>query len=112
VTELDLPAVAGAGQGSAGATEFVLLGLPDVHGAIRGKALRPAAFERAVADGAVMTDLLLALDPTDTPIDDYDAVGIRSGAGDLVVRPDTTTERELSWRPGWRVCLARPYWPD
>jgi glutamine synthetase len=112
VTELDLPAVAGAGRGSAGATEFVLLGLPDVHGAIRGKALRPAAFERAVADGAVMTDLLLALDPTDTPIDDYDAVGIRSGAGDLVVRPDTTTERELSWRPGWRVCLARPYWPD
>ena len=97
---------------AAGEGEFVLLGLPDVHGSIRGKALRPAAFEAALQEGTVMTDLLLALDPTDQPITDYERFGIRSGAGDLVVHPEPETLRELSWKLGWRVCLATPSWPD
>ena len=92
--------------------EFILVGIPDVNGSIRGKALRPAAFESAVRDGTVMTDLLLALDPTDTPISDYTKFGIRSGAGDLLVRPDITTLHDLTWRPGWKICLATPSWPD
>jgi glutamine synthetase len=92
--------------------EFILLGMPDVNGSIRGKALRPAAFESAVRHGTVMTDLLLALDPTDTPISDYTKFGIRTGAGDLIVHPDLTTLHELTWRPGWKVCLATPSWPD
>jgi glutamine synthetase len=92
--------------------EFILLGMPDVNGSIRGKALRPAAFEAALRDGTVMTDLLLALDPTDTPISDYTKFGIRSGAGDLLVRPEPSTLHELTWRPGWKVCLATPSWPD
>ena len=92
--------------------EFILLGMPDVNGSIRGKALRPAAFESALRHGTVMTDLLLALDPTDTPISDYTKFGIRSGAGDLLVRPDVSTLHELTWRPGWKVCLATPSWPD
>jgi glutamine synthetase len=111
VTEV-APAGARRDVGSAGDAEFVLLGIPDVHGQIRGKALRPAAFEAAVREGTVMTDLLLALDPTDTPITDYERFGIRSGAGDLIVRPEPDTLRELSWRLGWRVCLATPMWPD
>ena len=92
--------------------EYVLLGIPDVHGSIRGKALRPDAFEAALREGTVMTDLILALDPTDTPITDYETFGIRSGAGDLVVHPEPDTLRELSWRLGWRVCLATPSWSD
>src|SRR6267154_5331929 len=92
--------------------EFILVGIPDVNGSIRGKALRPAAFESAVRDGTVMTDLLLALDPTDAPISDYTKFGIRSGAGDLLVRPEPSTLHELTWRPGWRICLATPSWPD
>jgi glutamine synthetase len=92
--------------------EFVLLGMPDMHGAIRGKALRPAAFETAVERGTVMTDLLLGLDPIDTPIADYERFGIRTGAADLIVRPEPETLRDLPWRPGWRVCLATPSWPD
>jgi glutamine synthetase len=111
VTEV-APAGARTELGSAAGGEFVLLGIPDVHGQIRGKALRPAAFEAALRDGAVMTDLLLALDPTDTPIIDYERFGIRSGAGDLIVHPEPDTLRDLSWRLGWRVCLATPAWPD
>jgi glutamine synthetase len=91
---------------------FVLLGVPDVNGSIRGKALRPAAFEAAVANGTVMTDLILGLDPVDTPITDYERFGIRTGAADLVVTPDPATVHELTWRPGWQLCLATPSWPD
>jgi glutamine synthetase len=92
--------------------EFVLLGIPDMNGSIRGKALRPDAFESAVRHGTVMTDLILGLDPTDTPIADYERFGIRTGAADLLVQPDPDTLRELPWRPGWRICLATPRWPD
>jgi glutamine synthetase len=99
-------------EGRAGLAEFVLLGIPDVNGSIRGKALRPAAFESAVHHGTVMTDLILGLDPVDTPIADFERFGIRTGAADLVVHPDPETVHELTWRPGWRVCLATPSWPD
>jgi glutamine synthetase len=113
VTELSLSDAGSAARamGQAGG-EFILLGMPDVHGSVRGKALRPAAFDAALAQGAVMTDLLLALDPTDTPITAYEGFGIRSGAGDLVVHPDPDTLRPLSWLPGWSVCLCTPQWPD
>ncbi|MFI5282821.1 MAG: glutamine synthetase family protein [Candidatus Dormibacterales bacterium] len=97
---------------AAGPGEYVLLGMPDVHGALRGKALRPSAFESAVRHGTVMTDLLLGLDPTDTPITDYTGFGIRTGAGDLIVHPDPSTLHDLTWRPGWKVCLATPSWSD
>jgi glutamine synthetase len=97
---------------ASGEGEFIHLGFPDVNGSIRGKALRPAAFESALRHGTVMTDLLLGLDPTDTPITDFTGFGIRSGAGDLIVHPDPSTLHELTWRPGWKICLATPSWAD
>jgi glutamine synthetase len=92
--------------------EFVLLAIPDMNGSLRGKALRPDAFESAVEHGTVMTDLILGLDPVDAPITDYERFGIRVGAPDLLVHPEPETLRDLRWRPGWRVCLATPSWPD
>jgi glutamine synthetase len=83
-----------------------------MNGSLRGKALRPGAFETAVEHGTVMTDLILGLDPTDTPIEDYERFGIRTGAADLLVRAEPETTRTLAWRPGWRICLATPSWPD
>jgi glutamine synthetase len=92
--------------------EFVLLGMPDLNGSLRGKALSRNSFEAAVRDGTVTTDLLLGLDPIDTPITDYEEFGIRSGAGDLIVHPDADTLRPLAWRPGWSICLSTPTWRD
>src|SRR4051794_8857500 len=106
----ELAAAAPVGEHPQG--EFVLLGMPDVHGSVRGKAMRPAAFDAALRNGTVMTDLLLALDPTDEPITDYERFGIRSGAGDMIVHPDPDTLHQMDWRPGWSVCLATPHWPD
>jgi glutamine synthetase len=100
------------GDARHGPDDIVLLGMPDVHGSLRGKALSRQAFDAAVRDGTVTTDLLLGLDPVDTPITDYTGFGIRSGAGDLVVHPDTDTLRPLAWRPGWSVCLSTPTWRD
>jgi glutamine synthetase len=92
--------------------EFVLLAIPDMNGSLRGKAFRPAAFDDVLERGTVMTDLILGLDPTDTPIADYEGFGIRTGAADLIVRAEPDTTRSLAWRPGWRICLATPSWPD
>jgi glutamine synthetase len=115
VTELsglsELPTATGA-DGDAPQGEFVLVGIPDMNGSIRGKALRPAAFEAALRDGSPTTDLLLGLDPTDEPITDYEEFGIKAGSGDIVIHPDPSTLRELTWLPGWRVCLATPVWAD
>lgn len=97
---------------SAESEEFVLLAIPDMNGSLRGKALRPAAFDAAVQHGTVMTDLIIGLDPVDTPITDYERFGIRTGAADLLVTPEVETMRHLAWRPGWRICLATPSWPD
>ena len=108
-TNTDLTDLAG-GEHRSG--EFVLLAIPDMNGSLRGKALRPDAFETALERGTVMTDLILGLDPTDTPIADYERFGIRTGAADLIVRPEPETTRALSWRPGWRICLSTPSWPD
>jgi glutamine synthetase len=92
--------------------QYILLGVPDVNGQLRGKALRQEAFEAAVEEGAATTDLLLGLDPVDTPISTYDEFGIRTGAADLLVWPESATVRELTWRPGWSVCLGTPHWRD
>jgi len=92
--------------------EFVLLGFPDMNGSLRGKAMRPEAFESALRNGAAMTDLLLGLDPLDMPIADYERFGIRSGAADLIVDPDPGTLHPITWRPRWRICIGTPRWPD
>jgi glutamine synthetase len=116
VTELNAHTAGGADslpRAATGGGEYVLLGIPDSHGQIRGKAMRPNTFEAAQRDGAMTTDLLLGLDPTDTPITDYEDFGIKTGAGDLIVEPELDTLRELSWLPGWRLCLGTPRrWAD
>jgi glutamine synthetase len=91
---------------------FVLLGMPDLQGQIRGKALCRSAFEAAMRDGAALTDLMLAVDPVDNPITEYESFGLRSGASDLLLHPEPSTLHELSWRPGWHVCIGTPRWRD
>lgn len=108
----ELPAATTAGAAPTAAERYVLMGMPDLQGSIRGKALRPDAFETALREGTTMTDLMLALDPADEPIEAYTTIGIRSGAGDLLVQPDRDTLRELAWLPGWQICLATPSWRD
>ncbi len=108
----DLATAAVAGPGHRPGAEYVLVGMPDVNGQLRGKAMRRPAFETALRDGAVLTDLLLAIDPVDAPIIDYEGFGIKGGSADVELRVEEATLRELSWLPGWRVCLATPLGAD
>ena len=92
---------------------FILLVVPDVHGALRGKAFTSAEFDRVAAAGSVaQTDLILALDPVDEPISTFTEFGITAGSGDFWVRPELDTIRTLAWRPGWGLCLGTPLWDD
>jgi hypothetical protein len=74
--------------------ERVMVAVCDVHGALRGKLVAREAFERARSRGLAMTDLILALDPTDAPIESYRTIGIRSGAADLRLWPDESTQEK------------------
>ena len=62
----------------------MLLGDPR-HERVRSEEGTPAPTHsnRPFEQSTVMTDLILGLDPVDTPISDYEGFGIRTGAADL-----------------------------
>src|SRR5437764_37193 len=92
--------------------DFVLLGMADIHGGLRGKALAQKEFQAAVERGwAPLGDLFLALDPVDAAID-YPGIGLASGTPDLHLRPELDTLHELHLRPGWGVCIGALLWRD
>jgi glutamine synthetase len=91
---------------------FVLLGMTDIHGGLRGKALTRAEFQAAAERGwAPLGDLFLALDPVDVAID-YPGIGLASGSPDLHLRPELATLRALHLRPGWGICIGELLWRD
>ena len=98
--------------GEQGAGSYVLLGMPDVNGSLRGKALQPSR----VRDGCAGRDG-----------DDRPPPRPRSGRhADHRLRALRDPLRRgrprrasrarhparLSWRPGWSVCLSTPSWRD
>lgn len=92
---------------------FAFLGFVDVNGSLRGKSYDGDLFDRICERGSVpCTDLLLAVDPLDEAITTITEIGVRSGAGDLLIRPVTETIRELPWRPGSRICIGDLAWLD
>lgn len=93
--------------------DTVVLSFPDVNGVLRGKSFTTDAFEGICRrNNAVFTNLLLALDPLDTPITTFQTFGINSGAQDLIVRPDQTTFRRLPWSHSTAICFGDLYWDD
>ena len=89
------------------ACEYVLLAMPDMNGYAPRQGAGQEAFEAAVEEGTVMTDLLLGLDPVDTPIADLRELRYPHGRGrPASCRPEPDTLHELTWRPGWSVCLG------
>ncbi|MEA2537552.1 MAG: glutamine synthetase [Chloroflexota bacterium] len=96
-----------------GEVDFVLLGVPDVNGMLRGKTLTRSEFERVTERGHMaLSRLIFALDFSDDQIDGLPEFGLSSGASDILVRPDLSTLAPLSWRPGWAICIGTPTWSD
>jgi glutamine synthetase len=100
-------------EDAGGATDFVLLGIPDVNGALRGKALSRKEFDKVVSRGYMpLSSLVFALDPCDVQVAGLPEFGLSSGAPDVLVRPELETFAGLSWRPGWGICIGTPLWQD
>lgn len=86
----------------------LMLLFPDIHGNLRGKMVDPkiASSERARTEGLPTTDLLLAVDPRDEPITTLATMGLKSGAQDLLLRPDAHTLRPMPWFPESHLLLG------
>ena len=92
---------------------FILLGVPDVHGALRGKVFTREEFHLVAERGrSTLSDLVLAVDAADQPITSLSEVGLNAGAPDLFVRPELDTLAAMSWRRGWGICLGTALWAD
>lgn len=92
---------------------FTFLGFVDVNGSLRGKSYDDSSFEKIRDRESVpCTDLLLAVDPLDVAITTIEGVGVRSGSGDLLIRPVLETLREVPWHPRSRICLGDLHWRD
>ncbi|MGN6870947.1 MAG: hypothetical protein ACTHMY_21350, partial [Solirubrobacteraceae bacterium] len=92
---------------------FVYFGMPDAHGALRGKLLTGREFQAACDRGFMpLGDLMLAVDPVDALIETLEGVGAQYGFRDLLLRPELETLRELPGRPGWGICIGTPLWTD
>ena len=102
-----------AGKHTSASPDSVMLSFSDVNGVLRGKSFTADAFDGICRrNNAVFTNLLLALDPLDTPISTFQTFGINSGAQDLIVRPDQSTFRRLPWSYNAAICFGDLYWDD
>ena len=81
----------------------------DQHGVLRGKTIVAAAFASLVQSGLNVPNTLLLKDTshrTVFPVWTEEAAGLPSGAGDMMLVPDSTTFRPLPWSEtsAWIFC--------
>jgi glutamine synthetase len=85
--------------------EQVRVGWCDLHGALRGKTLMPAALPSALRDGVGLVSTLLLKDTSDRTVykvferDMPDALAGLAHAGNLFLLPDPTRRVRLPWAP-------------
>ena len=98
---------------SAGDIDTVIVGFSDMQGRLMGKRVSAAFFLDEVAEGgAECCNYLLAVDVDMNTVSGYAMSGWDSGYGDMVMRPDLTTLRRISWLPGTALVLADLAWHD
>ena len=91
------------------AVDTVLLALPDMAGAWRGKSLPATAFLDRIEAGAPgwpLCSYVLATDPDMNLYDDFALTSLSTGLHDLVLRPDLDTLRVLPWRESTALVVA------
>ena len=87
-------------------SQYVLLGMPDMNGSLRGKALSTDAFDSAVKEGTVMTDLLLSLDPVDTPIATYEGDTFNTTARSQALPLTVLSLADVIYRDGFEAGIV------
>jgi len=91
--------------------ETVRVLFADQHGVLRGKTIVAEAFISAFTSGIAVPSTLLLKDTSHRTVfpiwsADSGVSGMMSGAGDIVLVPDTSTFRELDWtdNSAWIFC--------
>ena len=90
-----------------GEVRTVILAMPDLEGRLLGKRLTAQHFLGHVAEeGAEGCQYMLASDVEMELIEENTLVGWSTGFGDMVLRPDFSSARQLPWEPGSVLILA------
>ena len=98
--------------------EQVRIGWCDLHGALRGKTLMPAALPSALRDGVGLVSTLLLKDTSDRTVfkvfeaatqDELPGFG---QAGNLLLLPDPDSLVHLPWAPGTAWLRAQAWFAD
>jgi glutamine synthetase len=101
--------------------EQVRIGWCDLHGALRGKTLMPAALPSALRDGVGLVSTLLLKDTSDRTVfkvfekgalDDLPDLAGLAGAGNLLLLPDPASLVLLPWAPGTAWLRGQPWRAD
>ena len=85
----------------AGDIDTVILGFTDMQGRLVGKRISARLFLDSVAEhGAECCNYLLAVDIDNNTVDGYKISSWKSGYGDMVMKPDLATLRQVPWIEG------------
>ncbi|MEU9190296.1 glutamine synthetase family protein [Streptomyces sp. NPDC048484] len=95
-----------------GEIHSVLVGVPDMRGALKGKIVNAAHFLAQQGFGLEMCKYVLATDVDMNPQRGYPLTGWHEGFSDLRVTPDMSTLRRLSYLPGTVLALGDAFHPD
>ena len=94
-----------------GRIDTVLIVLTDMQGRLQGKRLSARYFVDKVAEhGTEGCDYLLAVDVDMNTVDGYAMSSWDRGYGDLVMRPDLATLREVPWHQSTALVFADLVW--
>ena len=86
--------------------DTVLVCFPDMQGRLIGKRNTGHFFLDHVVDGMHVCDFLLTVDIDMTPVPGYAAASWGLGYGNLTVRPDLNTLRQIPWLPGTALVMG------
>ncbi|ELP65924.1 glutamine synthetase family protein [Streptomyces sp. WI04-05B] len=86
----------------------IVLGITDMQGRLKGKVYSAPVFLERMTGGAEMCSYILATDADMTPLEGFELTGWKHGYGDFLVKPDLSTARMLSSRPGTALVIGTP----
>ena len=98
---------------AAGEIDTVIVAFADAQGRLVGKRVSARLFQEDIlAHGAEACDYLLSVDVDMNTVDGYAMSGWDRGYGDMVLKPDVETLRNIPWLDGTALVMADLVWQN